>query len=272
MPVLTFRVLDCEISVMANSPDLLGRVEDIAVVGNGFKPVRYSLLFRVDEVAGGYLVRFEEQEGPVLPDSEYAALYLHEWIYRQILFCHQGELCLHAGCFSRGGRLGIVSGEKNAGKTTMLCSLAAEGGEVFSDEYLLLGDDALITVPRKFHLKEKTLELVPGLRQISETLVSYPSHYGGRFFFHDPSVPWNYPSWPEEGIVFFITPYHNGETRIEPCSRTEMVKLLLTQVIHPGSDPGDMIRRMCSLVSRFPCYRVFFGTLDSFSDKLAGMI
>jgi hypothetical protein len=272
MPGLTFRVLDCEITVTASSPDILGRVEDIAIRSEDREPARHALLFRADTADGGYRIRFEAQESPLLPDAVYAALYLHEWIYQRVLFCHEAEMCLHAGCFSLGGRLGIVSGEKGAGKTTMLCAMAAEGREVFSDEYLLIGDDTLAPVPRKFHLKEKTLELVPGLQQKCESLVSYPSHSGGGFFFHDPCVPWKRPTRTEEGIIFFIAPDHAGESRIEPCSPTEMAQLLLTQVIHLGGNPGMLIRRMCSLVARFSGYRVHFGTLDSFSNELSTVV
>lgn len=263
MPGITFQVLDCIVTIIAPFPSIRKRINDITVKNEGNDPVRHSFVLRIIRDGDGYRVVNEDQTSPLLTDEVQTVLYLHEWLYKLILFAHRDKVCLHAGCFSSGGKTGIVSGEKNAGKTTVLSALASEGATVFSDEYLLFGGGFFAPVPRAFHLKEKTLDVVPGLRSSCKDLIPYPSHYGGIFFFHDPRAVWDSTdSWPDNGAIFFIREEYQGPSRIEPCSETEMVKLLLTQILQPGAELGSMIKELCRLVSQLKCFLLFPGNLN----------
>jgi len=70
---------------------------------------------------------------------------------------------IHAACGSIQGRRFLVAGDKGAGKTTLITRFFFEGVAVHGDERVLLREQKVIPLPRKFHLKEGTVPLIPQL-------------------------------------------------------------------------------------------------------------
>ncbi|MCE5249548.1 hypothetical protein LLG96_04930 [bacterium] len=269
MSVMTFQILDCSISVDSQSPEIQDRLNDIAVEKD-HGPVRHTFVFTVNSEGDGYRILFNDLRSPLFSSAVQTVLNLHEWFYSLVLFHHRDELCIHAGCFSFDGSLGILSGEKNAGKTSILCSLAMQGADVFGDEYILVKNGSFRPVPRKFHLKEKTLDIVPGLKSACAELTPYPSHYGGMFYFYDPAISWEQRTPVRNGSerIFFINPHHGGKPAISACSQTEMVENLLTQILNPGIKSADIIKELCIFVSQRSCYTIYSGNMEIITELL----
>ena len=80
-----------------------------------------------------------------------------------------------------------VTGDRNAGKTTLLLKMMLDGAEMHCDETVLLHDGLIQTFPRKFYIKEETLQHLPRIREICAAKRSYPAFFGwGPFLFCGP--------------------------------------------------------------------------------------
>lgn len=170
---------------------------------------------------------------------------------------------LHAGCATIAGRRALFSGDKSAGKTTLMLKLLASGHEVHGDENVLLRDGATLPVPRKFHLREGTLSLVPELvaARRSARLLEHPVI--GPFRFSDPTDfgrPWSVGLSPV-AAVFTLTPDFGGSSVVSPCARVELARRLLFQTVNLSSEPRREIREVTQLAAAAGCFHLKVGDL-----------
>ncbi|MCF8084909.1 MAG: hypothetical protein K9M96_17655, partial [Deltaproteobacteria bacterium] len=117
------------------------------------------------------------EEGEALissEDAEWVTLYVNEMVNFHLNHAMSGFVKIHAACGSFGGKRFLLAGEKGAGKTTLISRLLFEDAAVHGDEKVLVRDREVIPLPRKFHLKEGTIRLIPQLQAVWDKLTSYP--------------------------------------------------------------------------------------------------
>ena len=183
----SFRLLRNHVVIETDEPALLDRLDDIVVRTEDRLPVSEEISFRLVSEDG--LIRVK-QNGQILAqeaDPELAIRDLHLLINRLVLEPHTEVLKLHAGAATWQERFFLVTGDRNAGKTTLLMKMMLDGAEMHCDETVLLHNNLIQTFPRKFYIKEGTLQHLPRIEEICAAKRSYPAFYGGRFYFADPT-------------------------------------------------------------------------------------
>ncbi|HEJ83585.1 MAG TPA: hypothetical protein ENO25_03360 [Desulfobacteraceae bacterium] len=261
---LAFSVLGLEIHVSTDCRRLERRLEHITVKADQDYPVTGVLAIEVQKNGGEYTV-LEDGKGLVSSqDAEWITLYLHELINFRVSWRFRDCIKIHAASGSFRDKRFLLAGDKGSGKTTLITRMLFEGATVYGDETVVIEEGEIIPFPRKFHLKEGTLPLVPQLVPICGKLTSYPAYYGGRFYFFDPTDAGF--EWPVRkgnlDVVFCLEPRHGRKTEIEECPKWSMVEKLMLQSSDFAENPETQIGRLCNLVDKSACVNLYFGELD----------
>ena len=191
------------------------------------------------------------------------AVEVESLVTHQVAESWAGWTRLHAGCATIGGRRALFSGDKAAGKTTLMLTLLAAGHEVHGDENVLLHGGVTLPVPRKFHLRERTLDLVPELAAVRESVSSREHPVIGPFRFCDPidlGRPWNVGFSPATA-VFILEPGFGGASIVTPCAKVDLVRHLLFQTMNLSAEPGREIREISLLADSAAAFRLRVGDL-----------
>lgn len=239
-------------------------MQDIKVNAEDNFPVSGTLTIEVPKKDGKYLIVEEGEELVSSTDAEWVILYLHELINFRVSWHMRDFIKIHAASGSLGGKRLLLAGDKGAGKTTLITRLLFEDAAVYGDETVLLRGPNAISFPRKFHLKEGTLPLVPQIAPIYENLTSYPAYYGGRFCFFDPTdagFDWQITEGKVD-VIFYLEPHHKERTEIEEYPKWLMVQKLMMQTSDFAPNPETQIGQLCNFVDMSDNFIFHVGDLE----------
>lgn len=265
-----FTILRNQVVIETDEPILFDLLDDIVVCAEDQLPVCREIFVRLEIEEGMIRVK---QNGQILvqeADPDLAIRDLHLLINRLVLEPHTEVLKLHAGAATWRELFFLVTGDSNAGKTTLLMKMMLDGAEVHCDETVLLHNGLIQTFPRKFYIKEGTLQHLPRIKEICAAKRSYPAFFGGRFYFADPTdlgllwrskeaLPW---------AIFHLTPAFDKLPRLEPCAKVDMAKHLLFQTIRLAGDFGFHVMQVCRLLDKCRCFSLQVGGLNDTADLL----
>jgi hypothetical protein len=261
---LAFSVLGLGIHLSADCKRLERRLEEITVKADQDYPVAETLTIEVQKKEGGYRV-LEAGKRPVSStDPESIILYIHELINFRVSWRFRDCIKIHAASGSFRERRFLLAGDRGAGKTTLATRMLFEGATVYGDETVLIEEREIMPFPRKFHLKEGTLPLIPQLIPICQKMTSYPAYYGGRFYFFDPTdagFEWRV-SKGKLDAVFYLEPRHGGPTEIEVCPKWLMAEKIISQTSDFAGNPEDQIEQLCRVVAESDTFMVTVGNLN----------
>lgn len=260
----TFQVLACEISLATGCDELADRLDYVTVDAvQQYVPTR-RVVYDVERTDDSYVVR---EDGDVWcragsADEAVIGLYrrMHAAVYREMAGCPR----LHAACGAYQGQVFLAAGPKGAGKSTLMTRLFFDGFDVFGDEMVLGVGHEVIALPRRFHLKSPRPDLLPEVAAIADRLPFVIGDAGVKILAFAPTDagrPWTIRAGTPS-TIFFLEPNHSGPTTIEPCSRVEMTRRLMTQSMLDG-DGAAWIRSIGTLVRRANCYSLRTGTLST---------
>lgn len=269
-----YRMLGRDIRVRTGEPALAELVPDVAVRAVDDLPpgdpleislVREGDLFQVRR--RGKLVYQSREPDAIILELETLATYL-------VTEGMTGGLRLHAGCVDVNGRRALFTGDKASGKTSFLVKMLTLGGEVPSDENVLLLEGTALPVPRKFHLREATFSLLPELVPHRESSRLYTYAEIGAFRFFDPTDlgrPWRVRRAPVDA-VFTIESNFGGPSTVEPCPKIDMVRHLLFQTVNLSGRPGPQLAELTRFVNDVAAFRLRLGDLDQAAAAVTAIL
>lgn len=252
-----------------NHPALAEAVDEVAVrASGGPTPARlWDLELLMDDDA--LVLR---QDGRILArrlDLDQIILDLHHTVDRLMLEdVHAQAIKLHGACGRWLGRRFLLVGDQGAGKTTLALGLLLAGAEVFGDDRILLAPDSLQPYPRRFYLKETTLDLLPALRPTLSKRRVFRHPRGARFYFWDPGDlgrSWRTPAgWAD--VVFYLRPGFGERSQLEACPKYEMARLLMFQCARREGDTRELLRAVTGLVNSCGCYLLTVGDVATVTE------
>jgi len=265
-----FSLLRFEVRIETNCRTVGLYLKDILPAARDEGPASASLRFQVLKEKDRYVVLSENEPVVACRDPEWTAVYLHQLINQRVCSSMPPHLMIHCGSGTMNGRKFLLCGEKGAGKTTLLCRLLHEGVAVHADEIVLLCGDRAIPFPRKFHVKENSLALLPQLKQAFHKMRLYPAFSGGRFYFFAPSdagFDWDLPDGPAD-TIFYLEADRSRPSRIVACSKSAMVRKIMCQTFNFERNAGAQMRLLCRTVDAAQCYDVYMNNLEDAVEKL----
>ncbi|MCI5073612.1 hypothetical protein [Oricola sp.] len=176
----------------------------------------------------------------------------------------RGLPLMHAGLAVIEGRRFVFLGDKGFGKTTLILSLIERGITVEGDEHIVLTADSAITRPRRLHVKETSVDLVPALRDAILASPSMAEWTGNRVFACPPSMhgaSWEIAEAPIDHVVF-VTPNFGGSSILSPLSRDEAFARLMETAFLPSEGRGKAVARLRKLCIDAKNWNLQSGNLD----------
>lgn len=265
-----YRVLGREVRLRCDVPLLAERIADIAVAPDeglpAGEPIELDILRGEEffEIRHGGRLCFQHFD----PDA--VIVELEALVTHLAAESMEGWLRLHAGCALIDGRRALFTGDKSSGKTTFLLHQLLTGGNVLCDENVMVKKGRLLPLPRKFHLRDGSFSLLPGLEKMKGRFRSYTYQEIGTFRFLDPGDigrDWK-TGEGSAAAVFFIEPNFGGPSSVEGMGKIDMVRHLLFQTVNLGEKPGAHIGELTSFVGAIEAYRLRLGDLDGAADAV----
>jgi hypothetical protein len=263
-------VLGTEVLIRAANRSLAGYAREIAVGAAGAFPPTGRV--NIDLLEADGLIQVHQGGSLVYQDREIGAvlLQLESTVTEFVARAMEGYTRLHAGSVTLEGRRFLVAGSKGAGKSSLLLKLLIGGAEVQGDENVLFRGEETIPLPRKFHLRDGTLEMVPELKAAAAGLRRYQPVSVPPLCFFDPTdvgLPWRVKAAPADAIVF-LEPAFGGDSILEPFPKVGMVQDLLFQTLNLAEKAGPQIEELSGLVRGCACFRLRNGNLEQAAAAL----
>lgn len=174
---------------------------------------------------------------------------------------------LHAGVVEVGGRGVVISGQKGAGKSTLVLTMANDGGRYLGDEVAFVRyDDAMIDAfPKAATLKEGSFSLFP-------EVTTHQDVVRGRVRYHRPASAARYGHRSSiDLIVFPCWSEDQQATAIEEVPAAEVA----LELIRASFGGLERDRRMLSLVRRLaqvPAYRIAYSDARTASQAIQELL
>lgn len=172
---------------------------------------------------------------------------------------------VHAGCGEYNKKRFIVIGDKGVGKTTLMTRLLFEGFRSDGDELVIIHDGETIPFPRRFHIKESSIELLPQIRPYISATPYINNGSGMKIFSFAPSetgFDWKIESRKTD-FIFFLKQNHGSRTWVEKCPKYLMVQKMIPLSFFSISDDFKKIAALCQITDQADCFVLHIGSPDS---------
>lgn len=188
---------------------------------------------------------------------------LHGLLYWDLAESHPASPLIHGASVLLGGQRFVVTGDKGAGKTTLMLSLLRAGHDVEGDEHVVLEPHGVIARPRTMRVKPGSQRIVPDLPLGFEVTPSIDIWEGGHIHSISPALfgrPWVVRHGRPDGIVF-IAPNHGGRSVATHVSPDDAFRRLMRTVIFRGVSVLAETVRVRSMVAEVPAFELRLGDL-----------
>lgn len=188
---------------------------------------------------------------------------LHGLIWWDLSQSHPGCPLIHGASVVLNGRRFVITGDKGAGKTTLMLALLRAGHDVEGDEHVVLEPDGAIARPRTLRVKPGSLRVVSGLPAGIEQSPTIDLWEGGSIHSINPAIfgrPWIVRSGGLDGLVF-IAANHGGRSVVARLSANDAFQRLMGTVMFPGKSILSETVRVRRLVAEAPAFELRLGDL-----------
>jgi hypothetical protein len=234
---LRFRLLTHAVTVTCDAPAALAALRFLAQDAEQAGQADYHLRYQVAALAGErFAVALDGLAIGTALHVDGVLDLVHASLHEAVSGSMPPHARIHAGLATIAGRRVLFVGRKGAGKTTLMLQLLTEGIEVLADELVLLGEDGMATPwPRRFHARDGSFRLVPGLAPLLPDLPAQTDPDGNRVRAVSPGDlgrPWRIAPAPVDDVVF-LRPAHGEASTIRPLDKQRATRRLLRQTTLP---------------------------------------
>ena len=269
-----FRLLACNFKVRSNCEILARQVNFIAQDARQNYPLVHEQTYEVRSQDGHYQIIEDLELAFTASDLNSLTQNLLWRIHGKAFENIADYVCIHAGCAEHKGNRFLIVGDSGAGKTTLMTRLLFEGFQVHGDELVTLRDGGSMPFPRRFHIKESSLELLPQLREFIDDAPYITELNEQKIYAFSPSeagFEWEIRN-REVSVFFYLEGNHGGETRVEDCPKYLMVQKVMPRTFFSISHEHLKIGELCRAVDRAACFIIYLGDIGSAVGKIRNIM
>lgn len=260
-----FQLLACTVEIRTELPEFADRLRYITQHAYQDHVVTDHADFDVARDGENYILR---EDGAVTFAGravELVLVALFERMHARAFAALSDDIRIHAASGMDQGRMFLLVGNPSSGKTTLALHLLLEGIEMLGDELVLLRNGLAVTFPRKFYPRESSFALLPRLRVAGTDLPCVFDADGAKRIAIDPDAlgrRWHIARAPIKA-VFYLDPDFSRKTRLYPCTKVEMVRLVMEQCTPPISRRKGWVADLCSMINGAAVRMIAVGNLSS---------
>ena len=185
---------------------------------------------------------------------------IHNQVFKDIRGC----IRIHAGCGEYNGKRFLIVGDKGTGKTTLMTRLLFEGFRIDGDELVIVHNEKVTPFPRRFLIKESSVELLPQVKSMIDSVPYIQADDGSKIYSFAPSDAGF--SWKIEtrrtDTFFYLESNHSGDTRVEKCPKYLMVQKVMPRTFLSNTHDHLKIGQLCKMIDLSDCYILHIGKLE----------
>ncbi|MBV8358233.1 MAG: hypothetical protein JO189_09905 [Deltaproteobacteria bacterium] len=259
------QLLACTVEIRTELPEFAYRLRYVTQHADQDHVVTDHAAFDVAREGENYIVC---EDGAVIFSGravEMALVELFERMHARAFAALPDDIRIHAASGMDQGRMFLLVGNPFSGKTTLSMHLLLEGMEMIGDELVLLRNGLAVAFPRKFYPRESSLPLLPGLRLPGTDLPCVFDADGAKRIAIDPAALgrlWHIARAPVKA-VFYLDPDFSRKTRVYPCTKVEMVRLVMEQCTPPLSRRKGWIADLCDMINGATARMIAVGDFSS---------
>jgi len=141
--------------------------------------------------------------------------------------------------------------------------LLFEDFEVYGDEYSILDHARVIPYPRRFHIKEGTLNTVPEIAGLCKNLKPYILGYKKTYFIDPLMAGFSWKISPMDvNTIYYLKPNRGKESKIKPIPKMQILDNIIHQIDNFSLKPGPQIKNLTRFVQNTNCYVLYSGDLN----------
>ncbi len=176
-------------------------------------------------------------------------------------------LCLHGGAVEFSGRLVLFPSTRKAGKSTLSVALAAAGKTVYTDDFLPLrveedggisglssGISPRLRLPVPAQVGKRTKAYLKARGHISNRQYRYVRPKGAELAAFDDAAP--------VGALVFLERRDGARAHIEPASRADALKTLITQNFSRAINAAAILQVLAAITEEAPAYRLVYDRVE----------
>ena len=182
-------------------------------------------------------------------------------------------ICLHAGAARLGGGLVIVIGDSFAGKSSVALHLAVLGHRFFGDDQvavriggsaqgMCLGLMPKVRLPLPEDCGDAFREFVDGYSALQSEEMAYLKLWEGEAGVFGETAPVR--------ALVFLDRSGDGPAVLEPASRSELVKNMVSTAFAPHIASGDLLDGLTALAADTESYHLRFSSSREAAALLSG--
>ena len=259
------RLLSCEFEIRTNSRELMDLFSSVTQRAEQNVPVLERCAATVDWTGDEFRIDI----GGVADDFELsvtsALVTLYHRLHSRAIAALPDHIRIYAASGIHAGSAFLIIGPEGAGKTTLAVALMLEGVEVTGDWLVLLRDGEALAFPRKFHAREDSLSLLPGLELLDRFAGRIGNPQDGRIVGLDPlefGKPWKIAP-AAVSTIFYIEPNHGSRSELRRSGKVEMTRRVMPHCAPPLSGRQGWLGDLCATVDRADTFVIEFGDIDT---------
>lgn len=228
---------------------------------HAFPPVT-GMRYVVRSVPGGYDITEDGDPLRFVSDEFQVLNVLYGRINQRAfeLAAMRGWVRLHAATIDLPGCRTLMAAVSGTGKTTLTCALGLLGVSTPADESVLVREGESIPVPRRFHVKEATRQVLPALLPALEGEPAEVSPELGLVTALDPrrlGLDWRIERRPVDAIVALE---RTGQLTFDRFTAVDAAQQLVQGCFRNTESLSSVFSAVSSIARTSSCHRLQIGT------------
>ncbi len=262
----TFSLVHTHVTICSNNQEIDHAIRFVIPDAKQDFSIQTEISYRIHYDQGYYRI-ITPAVGECFHESDQWGLgyYLLQNMHEQAFKTINNYIHIHAALGHKGSTNFLIVGEKGAGKTTLVTRLLSHGFEIDGDELALIRDTSGFAFPRRFHIKEASVGLLPEIKAIQHKIPFIQSGDCPKLFAFSPAEwggTWRVQNRPIDVIFYIESNHQDQKDYVAPRAGCKMVQKLMSLTYMADNQHSKRVKGLCKLVQSASCFTLHYNNLN----------